>query len=99
MRDITRPNQVLKGVGIEIVLDAGEICLDDPGQGTPIVVRTAGGKHSGTYHSVLDTGEADDIKLTKLQMEWLDGKFDYVADWEEYHIGDKQLREKSVAIM
>ena len=99
MRDITRPNQVLKGVGLEIVLDAGEIYLDNPGQGTPIVVRTAGGRHSGTYHAALDTGEADTIKLTKLQMEWLDSKYDYVADWEEYHISDKQLRERSVAGM
>jgi len=79
---------VLRGPsGITLTLDSAEIYPDDPGAGTPAMVEWRDA--SGTYQCAIDTGEisnwAGDVKLTAIQVAWLESKLDMVNDFVEVH--------------
>ena len=56
--------------GIRVEFDATEICPDDPGQGTPVLVFL--GKESATFCCALNEGEVDGIRLSSDQIAFLE---------------------------
>ena len=60
--------------GYSVVLDKGEVYLDDPGQGTPALLRDAAG-NSSTFWCALNEGEIDTALGAKpvpsLVTEWM----------------------------
>ena len=67
--------------GLTIEFDEREYHHDDPGAGTPVVVRM--GKHTGTYWCAVDTGELDggEVTLTDAQVRWLRSKENEVDEF------------------
>ena len=75
---------VLKGPRMSLTLDASEIYLNDPGQGTPCLVDFDNGD-GGTFTCVSETGEAfDGYQLDDEQKEWLSVFSEDVARWLIY---------------
>lgn len=83
-------NEIIKGPGaLCIELDSGQIFLDDPGQGTPLLV-TLGGLTS-SFNCVSGEGEVDGKLLNQEQKEWLESKADYCDEWLTHWV--RYLRE------
>lgn len=55
--------------GIQIDLDRGEVFPDDPGNGTPALVKYRG--YTATYWCAWETGEVDGVNLPPTALEWL----------------------------
>lgn len=55
--------------GITLTLDPSEIVPDNPGDGTPALVRW--GDQTATYWCALDTGEVGNKTLSNHQHAWL----------------------------
>lgn len=69
-------------LGIEITLDPDEVFIDDPGQGTPAIVRNLRSGESGTFFCVLDNGRfMDGEELCPSQKKCLEDKVDDVLEW------------------
>ncbi len=58
--------------GVQIELDKDQVFPDDPGNGTPAIVRYCG--HTATYWCAWDTMEVDGVDLPPRVWEWLDSK-------------------------
>ena len=75
--------------GLKVHLDASEIFPDDPGAGTPALVKLRVGQktYSASYWCAADTGELDcgDHQLTQNQCDWLNDIEDQVNGWIERH--------------
>lgn len=58
---------------VELVLDSDEVSFDNPGDGTPAIVRYKGG--TATYACAINEGEVDDgrnmIALPHACVQWL----------------------------
>lgn len=88
--DIYEPQQTLVGpAGIELILDADEIYLYDPGTGTPRLVNIDG--ETMTLDCALDN--LSDIGGTDEQRDWLSEMQDKADDWL-----DQQCEEKDEAL-
>ena len=65
----------LKGPdGIILELDSSEICPDDPGNGTPCIVRYKGGSSTLTCAECtgyVDGGRNGDIEISQSALNWL----------------------------
>jgi hypothetical protein len=66
--------------GIELHLDAGEIFPNDPGQGTPAIVKLSTGD-TATFNCVDNTLEVSGIDLTSTQQNWIRSLSSTVDDW------------------
>jgi hypothetical protein len=78
--------KVLTGHGLVLTLDSDEIFPDDPGQGTPAMVRYGGG--DATYYcaigeGVVTDGRCVDIPLNDTQLRWLEAQEDLVNSFIE----------------
>jgi hypothetical protein len=60
--------------GVQLILDPAEIFPDDPGNGTPVMVRYKGGCASyncATNEGEVDAGRRGFIKISEAALEWL----------------------------
>jgi hypothetical protein len=71
----------LKGpLGFTLVLDSDQVFLDDPGNGTPVLVEGPKGI-SGTYFCTIATGECDGVDVPAAVMRWLEAREDMVNNF------------------
>lgn len=76
---------------LTLTLDSEQIFPDDPGNGTPALVKWRD-EYQATYHCALDTGQLmgtgrhhGDFHLSRGDINWLDELFDTVANFLEQH--------------
>lgn len=59
--------------GLRVDLDRSQVFADDPGMGSPAIVRW--GEAHGTFHFALECakliGDTDDVDLSPAQLAWL----------------------------
>jgi hypothetical protein len=93
--DIDGKKEILQGPdGIQIVLDPDQVVPDDPGQGTPRIIRWMkdGREYGGsTLDCAVGTGEIDCYhngfqRISEKHMKWLDEQQEYCDKWldEQY---------------
>ena len=66
----------------KVILDTAEVFLDDPGQGTPAIVKAPNGS-TGTYWCVTGEGEIGDngASVPAAVLKWLDSVEDEINDF------------------
>lgn len=85
------PRKSLRGPGgLLVVLDAREIFPDDPGNGTPILVKGPFGRGCSTFWAAQGEAELLDdkegaIQLTQEQQEWLNSLDVALTEWLELY--------------
>lgn len=93
--EIDEAQQTLVGPDdIELILDADEIYIDDPGMGTPRIVNIDG--ETMTLDCAIDN--ISDIGGTEEQREWLIKMQDKADDWldEQSELKEEETLEKMV---
>jgi len=89
----TAKHQILRGPrGLLLELDASEIFPDDPGMGTPLLVRYK--RETMTLEcamnnvgEILDNGSAEDYMWA---YDWLSGIYEEAEKWLDYHYEAKK---------
>lgn len=80
----TRTRTLTRG-RLEVVLDLDQVVKDNPGEGTPAIVRTTDGKGDGTYWAAVHEGELicgrEVVELTAAEMMWLNSLEDEVNEF------------------
>jgi hypothetical protein len=80
--------KILKGPnGLKVELDRSEICLEDPGQGTPALVikKVQREEFSSTFNCAMGEGEllgrSGAVQLTQKELQWLASVEDSVENF------------------
>lgn len=84
----SEPKQTVYGPDrVSLRLDASQIFLDEPGDGTPMLVKI--GNETMTLYCAQEN--AKDIGATEEQHDWICAQFDDATDWMEIHYGLTKL--------
>ncbi len=72
--------KIMHGPGVQIELDESQVFPEDPGQGTPALVKI--GAKTGTFWCVLETGEIGcDTPVSMAHQRWLARQEEAVTEW------------------
>ncbi len=82
--------------GVKLILDSSEVDVDDPGNGTPVIVEYKGG--TSTYNAATGEGEVltdkRSILLPRPVLRWLDSPEIDVEIEKIYVLGEAEYKER-----
>ena len=80
--EIELPHQIVTGPGgIRLHLEAGEIFLNDPGMGTPLLVEYK--KETMTLECAL--GNSGEMGCGEVQQNWISDIYEQAGEWHNHH--------------